>query len=78
MGQGYYRQIKTKKLIALLIRYGFISLGGTKHGKYARHDNSQLITIPRHAVISSGTSKQICEALEKQFNIPKEDLKKLF
>ncbi len=78
MGDSYYRPIKTKKLIALLIRKGFVSVGGTKHGKYKHQDSSQVIIVPRHGTISSGTSKQICNVLEKEFSISKKDLKKIF
>ena len=78
MGNGYYRAIKTKKLIALLVRQGFINAGGTKHGKYVRNDHQDVIVVPRHRHISSGTSKQICELLEKTFDVPKKELDKLF
>lgn len=43
MGQGYYRPIKTKRLVALLIRQGFVSAGGTKHGKYIRPDSTEAV-----------------------------------
>ena len=78
MGSGYYRAIRTKKLIALLIRNGFVSVGGTKHGKYKREDSSDVIVVPRHGSLSPGTSKQLCEPLEKTFKISEKELRKLF
>ena len=78
MSNNYYRQIKVKKLIALLIRNGFVSAGGTKHGKYKREDSSNAIIVPRHRSISPGTSKQICILLEKEFNIPSSEINKIF
>ena len=78
MGKGYYRSIQTKRLIALLVRQGFVSAGGTKHGKYTRNDSRDVVVVPRHKQLSPGTSKQICELLEKTFDIPKKELDKLF
>jgi predicted RNA binding protein YcfA (HicA-like mRNA interferase family) len=78
MGKGYYRSINTKKLIALLIRQGFINSAGTKHGKYVHENSSNVIIVPRHRSLSPGTSKQICEELEKTFKVPSDELKKLF
>lgn len=78
MGQGYYRAIKTRKLIALLVRQGFVSAGGSKHGKYIREDKEGAIIIPRHRTISPGTSRQICEVLEKEYKIAKKELEKIF
>ena len=78
MVSKYYRAIRTRKLLALLVRNGFVSVGGTKHGKYKREDSSGVIVVPRHATLSSGTSKQICDQLEKEFSIPEKDLLKLF
>ena len=59
---SYYRTIKTKKLIALLVRSGFVSKSGAKHGKYEREGS--VVIVPRHRSISLGTSKQICSDLE--------------
>ncbi len=78
MGQGYYRVIRTKKLIALLVRQGFVSAGGSKHGKYIRNNVEGTVIVPRHGTISPGTSKELCNYLEKQYKIPKEELKKIF
>lgn len=78
MGEGYYRSIKTKKLLALLVRSGFINQKGTKHGKYTRTDDGSVLVVPRHKNLSPGVSKQICETLEKQFKISKTEIKKLF
>lgn len=78
MGQGYYRPLKTKRLIALLIRQGFVSAGGTKHGKYTRENGAESIIVPRHASLSSGTAKQICNTLEEEYHVPRRELKKLF
>lgn len=74
----FYRAIRTKKLIALLIQYGFISKLGSKHGKYTRESDNKTIIVPRHCVLSSGTSKQICEYLRDECKIPAKELKKLF
>ena len=73
---SYYRTIKTKKLIALLVRSGFVSKSGTKHGKYEREGS--IVIVPRHRSISPGTSKQICSDLEKLFGIDSKELNKLF
>jgi predicted RNA binding protein YcfA (HicA-like mRNA interferase family) len=78
MGQGYYRVIKTKKLIALLVRQGFVSSGGSKHGKYVKEGVDGAIIVPRHRTISPGTSKQLCDCLEKLYGMPKSELKKIF
>jgi len=78
MGQGYYRAIKTRRLIALLVRQGFVSSGGSKHGKYVRDGKEEAVIIPRHRTISPGTSRQICEVLEKDYKISKKELEKLF
>lgn len=77
MGDNYYKTIKSKKLIALLVRNGFVSKLGSKHGKY-ENESKIVIVIPRHRVLSPGVSKEICEVLEKQVKVPKEELKKLF
>ena len=74
----FYRSIRIKKLIALLVRHGFISKLGSKHGKYVRESDNKTIIVPRHLVLSSGTSKQICEYLRDECKIPAEELKKLF
>mgnify|MGYP003622831752 FL=1 len=73
---SYYRTIKTKKLIALLVRSGFVSKSGAKHGKYEREGS--VVIVPRHRSISPGTSKQICSDLEKLFGIDSKELNKLF
>ena len=73
----YYRSIRTKKLLALLVRSGFVSRLGSKHGKYVRDNDNITIIITRHRTIAPGTSKQICEYLEKA-GIPESQLKKLF
>lgn len=73
---SYYRTIKTKKLIALLVRSGFVSKSGAKHGKYEREGS--VVIVPRHRSISPGTSKQICSDLEKLFGIDTKELNKLF
>ncbi len=73
---SYYRTIKTKKLIALLVRSGFVSKSGAKHGKYEREGS--VVIVPSHRSISPGTSKQICSDLEKLFGIDSKELNKLF
>ena len=73
---SYYRTIKTKKLIALLVWSGFVSKSGAKHGKYEREGS--VVIVPRHRSISPGTSKQICSDLEKLFGIDSKELNKLF
>lgn len=77
MVKEYYRPIKSKKLLALLIRNDFTSKQGTKHGKYQNEDNLTII-IPRHKTLSPGVSQEICQLLETKANIPKSELKKLF
>ena len=73
---SYYCTIKTKKFIALLVRSGFVSKSGAKHGKYEREGS--VVIVPRHRSISPGTSKQICSDLEKLFGIDSKELNKLF
>ncbi|QHU90447.1 addiction module toxin, HicA family [Candidatus Saccharibacteria bacterium oral taxon 488] len=74
----FYRSIRTKKLIALLVRHGFISKLGSKHGKYVRESDNKTVIVPRHRVLSSGTSKQICEYLNTKCDIAAEELARLF
>jgi len=74
----FYRQVKTRKLIALLIRSGFYSSGGTKHGKYVHPDKPGAVVVPRHRTLSPGVTKQVCEVLCDYYKIPESEIKKIF
>lgn len=78
MGQGYYRSVETKRLIALLVRQGFVNVGGSKHGNYTKDGVDGAIIVPRHRTISAGTTKQICVDLEKMYDVPKNEINKIF
>ena len=78
MGLGYYRTIKTRKLIALLVRQGFVSVGGSKHGKYIHQESNKILIVPRHRKITQGTAREICKSLEKEYKISREEIIKIF
>lgn len=55
-----------------------MSKAGSKHGKYVKENVEGAIFVLRHRTISSGTAKQICLELEKSYDIPRSEIKKLF
>jgi len=51
------------RIVARLLRDGWISEGGAKHEKFAHADKQGLkILVPRHNVLSPGVARSIAKA----------------
>jgi len=74
----YYRPLVTHKLIALIVRKGFVSAKGTKHGKYKREGDEHIVMVPRHSELSSGLSRAMCLELIEKHNFTDEEVLDLF
>jgi hypothetical protein len=51
----------------LVVSFGFVSRGGTKHGYYVDPDDEHnIVRIPRHKPAKSYVAEQIVAAIEKR------------
>lgn len=78
MGDTTFKPIVTRKLIALLIRKGFINKKGTKHGKYAREGDGHKVMVPRHSKLTPGLSTAMAKELIEKHGFSREEIKELF
>lgn len=74
---GFYRPIRKRKLLRLLLQYGFVHKAVVKHDKYVRESDSKIVIVPRSSSLSPVTSRQICEYLIEECGIPEEGLMRL-
>ena len=54
-------ETSTAKVIARLLREGWIDAGGTKHAKF-RKDGFPAIMVPRHRTLTPGVAGSIAKA----------------
>jgi hypothetical protein len=53
----------------LVVSFGFISGGGTKHGYYVDPDDeTNFVRIPRHKPVRDYVVEQVIEAIERRLS----------
>jgi predicted RNA binding protein YcfA (HicA-like mRNA interferase family) len=51
-------ETNTKKIIARLLREGWVNVGGGNHDKFVKAGQSRII-VPRHAAVTVGVARDI-------------------
>jgi predicted RNA binding protein YcfA (HicA-like mRNA interferase family) len=56
-------ETNTRKIIARLLREGWINTGGGSHDRFVNDARpGQMITVPRHRELTPGTARSIAKA----------------